>query len=70
MAEEAVTTNAGTVDKQMVTASWAYSAFRIPSPGDEDIANAARAALAIQSGMSAADPMRAIAGQGQVSLVC
>ena len=51
MAEKAIKTNGGTVDKQIGDA--VMGVFGVPVARDEDIANAARAALAIQNGMSA-----------------
>ena len=51
MAEKAIETNGGRVDKQIGDA--VMGVFGVPAARDEDIANAARAALAIQNGMSA-----------------
>ena len=51
MAVEAIKTNGGTVDKQIGDA--VMGVFGVPVARDEDIANAARAALAIQNGMAA-----------------
>ena len=51
MAEKAIETNGGRVDKQIGDA--VMGVFGVPVARDEDIANAARAALAIQNGMSA-----------------
>jgi class 3 adenylate cyclase/tetratricopeptide (TPR) repeat protein len=50
MAEDAIKANAGTVVKQIGDA--VMGVFGVPVARDEDIANAARAALAIQNGMS------------------
>jgi class 3 adenylate cyclase/tetratricopeptide (TPR) repeat protein len=51
MTEAAIRTNAGTVDKHVGDA--VMGVFGVPIARDEDIANAARAALAIQNGMAA-----------------